>query len=135
RVPVRVHGSEGGPLSASPLVVVQQAPVQVSPYVDPARDRCMDAGEGAAGIGDPAGVVAGGDAVLGDRDRDVSGDLVGAADPQFGGRWVELPAGQGARHRGTGRQRTVGADEVAATGLDARRGGAAGLVLGALRGA
>src|SRR5699024_3012968 len=127
RLAVPVHETEGGPVSGSPLVVVQQAPVQVTPYVDPVRDRCMDAGEGAAGIGDPAGVVAGGDAVLGDQDRDVSGDLVGAADPQFGGRWVELPAGQGALHRVTGRQRPIGADEVAGIGLDAHEVIAPGL--------
>src|SRR5699024_2724472 len=113
---VPVHETEGGPVSGSPLVVVQQAPVQVTPYVDPVRDRCMDAGEGAAGIGDPAGVVAGGDAAVGDQDRAVSRALVRAPAPQLGGRGVGRPAGEGALQRVAEGERTSGVGEGAGGG-------------------
>src|SRR5699024_4936112 len=74
--------------------------------------------QGGLGVCDAARIVAGGDAVLGDEYRDVSSYLAGTADPQFGRRRVELPAGQGALHFVADRDRSLGTDEVAGVGLD-----------------
>lgn len=74
RVLVPADEAEGGP-ERSPLVVVQQRPVQVTEHVDAVGHRVMQASECIVGVVDAPRVVRGGDAVLGHEDRRMPADL------------------------------------------------------------
>ena len=108
--------SEGG-FPSAPLEVVQQAPVQVATDVDPIIHRIAQVPQGFACVGDPAFVILGSDAVLGDKDRDISDDIVGMAHGNAQRVWAVCPAHEGVIWVFRVGNDTVLVDELASVGL------------------
>jgi hypothetical protein len=93
--------------------------VEVAAYVEAVLQGGGDFLESSGGVGDAACVVAGGDAVLGDDQRDVVDDLGGVAQGVADRSGVVLPAGESASGVVGRGDRAVGADPGAGVGLDA----------------
>src|SRR6266516_900579 len=80
RLAVDGHESERGRVAERPLEVVEQRPVEVAAHVDALGEARQDLTHGRVDVRGPPLIVGGGDAVLGDEDRDPGAAAVRAPD-------------------------------------------------------